>query len=254
MNHIFEFPSFDTNSLHFYIFITYAISWIIQLLYFLVFYIRIAFKINQKSATEKKEPVSVIICAQNEAENLKNNLPAILEQNYENFQVIVVNDCSTDNSQDILSEMMTRYPNLYVTRIDKDEKFSHGKKLALTVGIKAAKNEWLLFTDADCKPADKNWIASMASNFTEKTDIVLGYGGSIKSKGLLNRLIRFDNLFIALQYFTFARAGIPYMGVGRNLAYRKSLFFKARGFASHHHIISGDDDLFVNQNASKKKY
>jgi hypothetical protein len=124
--------------------------------------------------------------------------------------------------------------------------------LAVTIGLKAAKNEWVLLTDADCKPVSKNWISKMQANFNKNTDIVLGYGAYSKQKGFLNKLIRFDSLFIAMQYFTFAKAGMPYMGVGRNLAYRKSVFFKNKGFASHLKIKSGDDDLFVNKIANKK--
>jgi len=118
------------------------------------------------------------------------------------------------------------------------------------VGIKGAKHEHLLFTDADCKPLDNQWVKTMMRNFSDKTEIVLGYSKYEKLPGLLNKLIRFDTLNIAIQYLSFAKAGSPYMGVGRNLAYKKSLFFKHKGFATHYHIVSGDDDLFINQAAT----
>ncbi|HRX68490.1 MAG TPA: glycosyltransferase [Tenuifilaceae bacterium] len=227
---------------------------IIQLFFYLNFYLRVALPRKPKVTTDKKNqpPVSIVICARDEELNLKSFLPSVLEQDYPDFEVIVVNDCSTDDTDMLLDVFTRKYPNLRYTTIKQDDKFTHGKKLALTVGIKAAKNSWLLLTDADCKPVSNRWLASMASNFDDSTELVLGYGGYFPERGLLNKLIRFDAFFIAMQYMGFALAGSPYMGVGRNLAYRKELFFRNRGFASHSHIFSGDDDLFVHQVANKR--
>ena len=197
-------------------------------------------------------PVSVIICARDEEQNLRMNLPSILNQQYPDFEVVVINDCSKDGTEDVLKGFMKEYPYLKTTTIKEDKKFKHGKKLALTIGIKSASHEWLLLTDADCRPESEFWIDRMQRNFNAGTSIVLGYGGYYARKGLLNTIIRFDSLYIALQYFSYALAGVPYMGVGRNLAYRKSLFFKNKGFARHSHLISGDDDLFINETANGK--
>lgn len=229
----------------------FASALLVQLFYYLFFYLRIAF-FKVKDKKNEQFPVSVIICAKDEAKNLDNFLPSVLEQNYPEFEVIVVNDGSEDETEDVLKRLDNKYKHLYVTTIPKNNNFRQGKKLAVTIGLKAAKNEWVLLTDADCKPVSKNWISKMQANFNKNTDIVLGYGAYSKQKGFLNKLIRFDSLFIAMQYFTFAKAGMPYMGVGRNLAYRKSVFFKNKGFASHLKIKSGDDDLFVNKIANKK--
>jgi len=163
----------------------------------------------------------------------------------------VVNDCSTDETEDVLGEFLRKNKNLRTTTITPDRKFTHGKKLAITVGIKAAKHEWMVFTDADCNVESDQWLNRLQDNFTENKDIVLGYGGYKRRKGLLNKYIRYDTLLIAVQYISMAIAGKPYMGVGRNLAYRKSLFFKNKGFASHYNLLSGDDDLFVNETATK---
>ncbi len=229
----------------------FGFAFIVQLFYYLFFYLRIAFlKVTDKK--NEQFPVSVIICAKDEAQNLENFLPKVLEQDYPDFEVIVVNDGAEDETADVLKRFLNKYPRLYVTTLPKNTSMRQGKKLALTIGLKAAKNEWVLLTDADCEPVSKNWIRKMQANFKENTEIVLGYGGYFKRKGFLNKLIRFDSLFIAMQYFTFAKAGIPYMGVGRNLAYRKSVFFKNKGFASHLKLKSGDDDLLVNKIARKK--
>ncbi len=228
----------------------FVISFLVQVFYYLFFYLRVSSGKKYKYGAPRKEPVSIVICARNEAENLGRKLPLVLEQDYPEFEVIVVNDCSEDGTEQVLSRLKTRYTNLRSTIINKDAKFRHGKKLALTIGLKCAKYNWVLLTDADCSPAGPSWISQMQKHFVPSNDIVLGYGGYQKEKGLLNRIIRYDTFFIAMQYLSFALAGIPYMGVGRNLAYRRQLFFKNRGFASHLKLESGDDDLFINEVAT----
>jgi glycosyltransferase involved in cell wall biosynthesis len=230
----------------FYIFCTGAA---IQLFYYLYFYLAVSLN-NKNKKINTRPPVSVIICARNEAENLTAFLPAVLEQDYPDFEVIVVNDCSEDNSYDVLAGYLKKYPHLRISNVNKDPKFTHSKKFAQFIGIKAAKNEILLFTDADCKPESNKWIEEMVSDFSDGVNFVLGYGGYLRQKGLLNKYVRYDSLFIAMQYLGMAVRHIPYMGVGRNLAYRKSVFFRNKGFGSHSHLASGDDDLFVNSIAT----
>ncbi|MDR0828894.1 MAG: glycosyltransferase [Prevotellaceae bacterium] len=238
------------------------IAFIVQIFYYLYFYRGVLCR-KRKIAKDKKitknkiifnnsqPPVSVIICAKDEAENLLEFLPSVLEQNYSDYEVIVVNDGSWDNSEEILFEMSQKYPHLYVTALPNDVSVKSGKKLALTIGIKAAKNDILLFTDADCKPATNNWLSLMVRNMNENTEFVLGFGDYFRKKTLINHLISFDTLFIAMQYLGFAYRGFPYMGVGRNMMYRKSTFFRLRGFAGHLHLPAGDDDLIVNSAANK---
>jgi cellulose synthase/poly-beta-1,6-N-acetylglucosamine synthase-like glycosyltransferase len=233
------------------VFCIFSTAAAIQLFYYLFFYLSVHLKIPSENKGSR-QPVSVIICARNEADNLETFLPSILEQDYPEYEVIVVNDCSEDNSYIILGNFMIKYPHLKVSTVNKDPKFTHNKKFAQFIGIKAAKNELLLFTDADCKPESDKWLEGMTSHFDEKTDFVLGYGGYIKENGLLNKYIRYDCLTIAMQYLGMAIRGIPYMGVGRNLAYRRSVFFNNKGFGLHNHIISGDDDLLVNTVANGK--
>lgn len=227
-----------------------AIAWGVQIFYYFYFFLQIHRyrKVNEKQTLD---PVTVIICAKNEANNLLKNLPLVLEQDYPEFQVVVVNDGSNDETSDILAEMQTKYKHLYVTKIEHTHPYPHAKKLAQTIGIKAARFDQLLFTDADCCPVSVNWIHCMQSNFLPKKEIVLGYGTYETKKGLVNKFIRMDTIWIAQQYFSFAIRGIPYMGVGRNLGYRRSLFFNNKGFANQLHLQSGDDDLFVNQTANK---
>lgn len=224
----------------------------IQLFYHWYYFSRIFWRKVPISNSIPDLPVSVIICAKNEYSNLKENLPLILEQDYPDFEVILVNDFSQDDSYFLLKSYEEKYKNFRVVHLRENVNFFEGKKLALAVGIKSAKNEHLLLTDADCKPNSSQWIREMAKNFSATTEIVLGYGGYFARPGFLNKLIRFDTITIAMQYMGLALAGKPYMGVGRNLSYKKSLFFKSGGFTSHYKVKSGDDDLFINKVAGKK--
>lgn len=196
----------------------------------------------------KNISVSVIICAKNEAENLKTFVPLILSQDYSDFEVILINDNSTDDTLNVMEDFRDKHNNVKIVNVKPIEKYWGNKKYALTLGIKAATNDFLLFTDADCKPLSKYWIRDMSSHFSNKKTIVLGYGSYEKIKGsLINKLVRYETFITAIQYLSYAKLGQPYMAVGRNLAYRKELFFEANGFMKHMHVKSGDDDLFVNQ-------
>jgi glycosyltransferase involved in cell wall biosynthesis len=230
-----------------YIFLTVTA---LQLFFWGIFFARLVFGKQQKNDISELPGVSVVISAKNEYLRLKKFLPHILEQDYPNFEVIVVNHASTDETEYFLKELNLKYPHLKTLFVQDEINFFHGKKFPLSVGIKSAKNEIVLLTDADCYPASPNWIREMALGYLNKTQIVLGYGGYEERKGLLNKLIRYDTLKVALLYFSFARWGLPYMGVGRNLSYTKSLFYQQGGFMSHYKILSGDDDLFVNKAAT----
>ncbi|HLN54686.1 MAG TPA: glycosyltransferase [Bacteroidales bacterium] len=231
------------------IFLIFTVSTAIQIFYYCYYYLAVHYNRESRQAVSLN-PVSVIICARNEASNLREFLPAVLSQDYPDYEVIVVNDCSEDETYNVLGEYLAKYPRLRVSTINKDPKFTHSKKLAQFIGIKAAKNEILVFTDADCKPDSDQWLKKIASRFDQRTSYVLGYGGYFSAKGLLNAYIRYDTAFIAMQYLGMAIRGIPYMGVGRNMAYRKEEFFRNRGYGFHSSLISGDDDLFINSNAA----
>jgi cellulose synthase/poly-beta-1,6-N-acetylglucosamine synthase-like glycosyltransferase len=214
-----------------------------------LYYWCIFFRLARKKDKEEKsghKGVSVVICARNEYYHLKDNLESVLEQDYPDFEVIVVNHASDDDSAFLLARLAEQYPNLKIVEIRENLNFFTGKKFPLSIGIKSAKKEIVLLTDADCKPAGKNWISEMQKHFDKSAEIVLGYGAYEHKPGLLNKLIRFDTAQVAIQYLSFALAGMPYMGVGRNMAYKKSLFYENHGFISHYDIDSGDDDLFIN--------
>tara|TARA_B100000809_G_scaffold177125_1_gene174588 strand:+ start:953 stop:2095 length:1143 start_codon:yes stop_codon:yes gene_type:complete len=233
-----------------YLVVVYLGSFVVQLFYYLFIFSRLAF-FKPKDNNLETIPVSVIICAKNERDNLLAFLPDYLGQNYPIFEIIVVNDSSVDDTDDVLRAFALQYKTLKIVNVPDTDRFYGSKKFALTLGIKAAQYDHVLLTDADCKPSSPNWIKLM-SQYAKKKGIVLGFGAYERKKGLLNKLIRFETFYTALQYLSFAQAKLPYMGVGRNLGYQSELFFKNKGFASHHHILSGDDDLFINEISNKR--
>lgn len=219
----------------------------VQLIYLLIFLIAFA-RERRTSTSNIPVGVSVIVCAHDEEENLRTLVPILLSQNHPNYEVIIVDDRSNDNTYDFLLKMTSENPKLRMVTVRDLPKHTTGKKFALTMGIKAAKHDWVLLTDADCRPGP-NWIHGMSQQFVSDSNIVLGFSAYEKHPGLLNSFIRFETFVTAIQYVGFALMGRPYMGVGRNLAYRRKLFLESKGFHSHLDILGGDDDLFVNQNA-----
>lgn len=244
-----QMPEINLHSISFWIVALFALVSLWQMGVYLFVYGKVAFY-KEPARNENYPPVSVVICAKNEADNLTEYLPKILTQEYPEFEVVVVNDCSWDNTEDVLREYGKIFPNLKTILIKEDEYYKHGKKFALMVGIKGTKYEHLLFTDGDCYPNSNHWIKEMMKGYAPGKEIVVGYGPYKKEKSFLNKLIRFDTFMIGLQYLSAGLANKTYMGVGRNLSYKKDLFFKNKGFATHYHITSGDDDLFVNQAAT----
>ena len=223
---------------------------LIQLFYFAYFYKRLAFFKDEKTSTEMP-PVSIVIAARNEFQNLSQNLELILNQQYPEFEVIVVLDQTYDESPDLLYALKQKYAKLKSAVVPLNDRFDGGKKLAITLGIKAAKYNRLLFTDADCRPVGSRWIQAMVARSAEANAVVIGYSPYKRAKGMLNAVIRFDNLLAGMNYISFALARMPYMGVGRNLSYTKEKFFENGGFKSHYALKSGDDDLFVNEMAGR---
>ncbi len=229
------------------VFFVFIIATTIQLFFWLGIFSKLAFFKEKATIDAKEKPVSVIICAKNEAENLQKNLPRFLNQNYRSFEVIIVNDYSTDKTVEVVLNFQAKYPNL---RLIHSGSTLPGKKAALSKGIEAAFFEIIAVSDADCYPASLDWLKTMQSVVDNQTQIGLGYSPYYAEKRFLNLFIRFETVYTATQYLSFALIGLPYMGVGRNLIYTKPLFQKNKGFHKHMHIASGDDDLFIKEAAN----
>ncbi len=223
---------------------------VVQISYYGLLFSQFSFA-KEETKSNEKPFVSILIACRNEAKNLQKNLPIILDSDYPNFEIILVDDASSDDTFSCMQDFQKENKNLKIIQIPKTATYNGNKKNAITQAIAQAEHEHLLFTDADCIPQSNSWISEMAAHFTTNKQLVLGYGAYKKNRGWLNKLIRFETLFTAWQYFSYAKVGKPYMGVGRNIAYTKSLFEKEKGFESHQTIRSGDDDLFVNQVGTK---
>lgn len=229
------------------------IASVIFQLYFIVFvFAKIIWYHSPKITSKKNQGVSVIVCAWNELENLRILIPLLNSQKYSTFEIIIINDRSCDGTHDFLLLECTQYEKLRFIKIDKTPEHLSSKKYALTSGIKSANYENILLTDADCRPQSSHWISGMAECMTVDKQIVLGFSPYFKEKGFLNNLVRYETFITATQYLSFAIKGIPYMGVGRNLMYKKSLFLNNEGFAKHINVLGGDDDLFMNDVANHK--
>ena len=226
-----------------------AASLLVQLCFYLFFFVRLSvYKVETEALGT--EPVSVIICAWNEEDNLRAHLESVLHQDHPQFEVIVVNDHSTDETDILLHEWQKAFPHLRHIDLNRENANMRGKKFAVSMGIKGAKYDRVVFTDADCRPSSNQWLRRMSGAMADGKEVVLGFGGFEQQPGLLNMLFRYEAVHIAMQYMSYALAGMLYMGVGRNLAYRKELFYKTKGFIRHRHIKSGDDDLLVNEVAT----
>lgn len=228
---------------------------LIQVLYLLCLYLRIPRR--QKQAEQDNlpfqtecPPLSVILYACESCTHLRHNLTAILEQDYPQFEVIVITDGADDGSTDYLTQLQARYPHLYHSFIPDSSRYISHKKLGLTLGIRASKYDWLVITTPDCHPASNRWLRLMARNFTPATGVVIGYSGYERGKGWLHKRAAYNALSQAMRYLGLADGGHPYMALGRNLAYRKELFYQNKGFSNHLNLLHGDDDLFVNQVAT----
>ncbi len=200
-------------------------------------------------AAAERAFVTVLICAHNEAENLRKNLPVILKQDYTDitgrrlFNVLVVDDGSDDGTAAMLAELTNQYEHLEVVRVI--DKQSVGKKAALKEGVRRSVGKWLLLTDADCVPASEQWLALMVQPLSVGKEIVAGYGGYFKARGLLNAFIRWETLHTWLQYSSYIKMGRPYMAVGRNMACDSELLSWAMNEPLWESLPSGDDDLFI---------
>jgi glycosyltransferase involved in cell wall biosynthesis len=235
------------------IFLGFFLIIFIQLFYYLFFFLRLAIYKTKTKNISQTYPVSVIICSRDEAANLVKNLPGSLVQKYStSHEVIVVNDNSLDESKYILEEFQRTFKQLHLIELKQEARFIPGKKFPLSIGIKTAKYEIVLLTDADCVPASEYWIEKMQQGYGDGIEIVLGYGPLHKKKGFFNKMVRWETFHTALQYLSYAQSGMAYMGVGRNLSYKKSVFFRHKGFSAHNHVPGGDDDLFINNAATKK--
>lgn len=256
INNDMDFLDYQFNTVGFYFAIILGIIILFQILYYFIVYGRVAFFKDNKLTTDEKQKyipsVSVVMCVKDDAYNLEKKLPIILEQEYPNFEVVVVNDASKDETEYVLRVLQEIYPNLNVVNLYNNVNGFLGKKYPLSLGIKSAKNEIILLTESDTMPLNYNWITTMVKGFKQKKDIVLGFTNFEQKPTFLNTLMHYENLTSAMNYLGNAMLNNPFMGQGRNMAYKREFFFETGGFISQYNISVGEDDLFINKNANSK--
>jgi len=232
--------------------IVFAAMVFFQILYYWIVFGRIAFfnpKKHSITAATEFSSVSVILIAEKDYHNLRKNLTSILEQNYPDFEVVVVNSSPQETSSFyLLKSLNNQYPNLKMVELPDVRTFYSKKKFLIAIGVKESSKDILLFTNTDCQPDSPYWIRSMVSQMNNKKQLILGYAGAAAA----NRFYRLDMLNTSLTYLSLARCGMPYTGTGNNLACSRELFNEANGLVSHYAISYGEDTLFINKNATKK--
>lgn len=245
---------FFYNQFSFIVLVCFGVTLLVQLFYHWGVFSKVAFFKNkhQKKTDAELEPVSVVICARDAYEYLTELLPVLLRQDYPDFEIVVVNDCSDDETEEYLKDLERKEPRIKPVQLRQHLNFFNGKKFPLSMGIKSAQNDLIVLTDFNCMPTTDQWLRSVVDCYEKRTEVVIGYSPFVHKKSSLNRIMRFDALQQGLLYLSAALKGHPYMGIGKNLSYRKELFYRNKGFTSHYTTSVGDDDLFISQVATKK--
>ncbi len=252
------FSLFQFSTIEWILFGTLCLCFMMEMFFFIFLYKK-PYSYERKRATQiipdrELPPLSVIITSKNDSENLEKNLPFILEQDYPIFEVVVVNNASTDDTDMILNKLQLQYPRLYHTFVPTEAENINGKKRALTIGIKAAKYEHLVFTEPHCQPSSSQWLKAYGEAYVQGHDIILGISKFNIDKRVRTRtFILYENLIHTLQYIAMAIRKKPFMANGENMGYRKQHFFENKGFSSILHIEGGEDNVFINKTAKKKK-
>ena len=245
---------FDYNNLSFILLIVFGVCLVIQLLFHWAQFSKVAFyKRNARpKLDEELEPASIVLCARDAYEYLTELIPVLLNQDYPDFEIVVVNDCSDDETEEYLKDLERREPRVKPVQLKQHLNFFTGKKFPLSMGIKSAQNDLIVLTDFNCMPVNDQWLRSVVNRYNHQTEIVIGYSPYVQKKGSLNHLMRFDALQNGLLYLSAALNHHAYMGIGKNLSYRKELFYRNQGFISHYTTTVGEDDLFINKVSTKK--
>lgn len=234
------------------ILIIFGVVTLIQLVYYYVIYGRFAFHRKKSAFGFRDIPLSVVVVVRDDAAQLLQTLPYLLEQQYDFFEIVVVNDRSRDeNSLHAIKEYKERYSNIKIVDLSTAVSTSRGKKMAISMGIKCATYDHILLTSPNCIPASKQWLSLMAQNFQFQQKIVLGYNTFVKKNNPFNHFLHYDNLIGAVQYFSHALLHSTYRGDINNVAFVRPLFYQQKGFISYNHLLYGEEDIFIHRAANK---
>lgn len=232
----------------FYAFIVFTA---IQIIYYLTFS-SLFFKSKKTNKINTKPPISLLIFVKNSAAYLEKNLTYFLNQDYPEFEILLIDNCSSDDTDEVLEKIKTKHKKVRIINVENNESFWANKKYTYTLAIKAAKYNHLLFSEIIAKPISKNWILEMSNQISDKKSLVLGYTKHNTSKGFMNLLIRFNDVLDALKAFTFTKFNTPFRASAYNFSFTKDNFFRVNGFIKHIKINYGKDDLFLRDAYFKK--
>lgn len=252
-----EFLNYQPTTLTLTLAICIAALILIQALYYILVFGKVSSFVSKKKK-QKEEPsetlpaVSVVIATKNEEFFLKENLGLFLEQDYPEFEVIVVNDASTDDTQYVLKAFSKLYPRLNVVNIVENVNKFKGRKFPISLGVKAAKHDRIILAGADCVPSGFDWLKSIVGGFSGGKELVLGYVALSNAKSLAGKIMQYDNVTTTMNYMGLGLSGLAYRGNGKNLAFSKNLFFSVGGFTKHYNYTLGEDDIFVSQVATRR--
>lgn len=252
-----NFENVLTNTYTLILLALLLLSFVALSLYYGLFWFRVGrFKRDvvskQPSANGQQPSVSVVMVVHNEAEFLKSSLPYLLEQDYPDYEIVIVDYTSTDDTRYVLRVCSENYPNLKPILFPHDVNMFQGKKYPLSIGIKSATKDVILLTEAESVPRSFDWVSQMMKGYCGDTQIVMGCN-IVKSNGtLLGAFQQYENMTYNASYIGAMAMGNPFTATGRNLSFRRDFFFKQGGFISHYSIPDGADDLFVNANANSR--
>ncbi len=227
----------------------FAAALLVQLFY-LILIAKFIFGKRKRTGSENQPSVSIIVTSRNYLSHLEDLIPALLEQDYPDFEVVVVDDCSSDGTEWYLKELKMRYANLKTTQIIQETDFPNA--LAITVGIRAASKEWLIFLTPLCRVSGSDWLKSYAQQFTPKKDAIVGYVNYSKAKGSSKRTFRYENFYSFLLFGTARALGLQMPISENNMAYRRETFLQMKGFAAVLDSPFSENELFLNKIAGRK--
>lgn len=201
----------------------------------------------EESDSEQQPSLSVVITVHDNAREIERHLPSMLQQQYDGkWEVIIVDESSTDDTQDVLIRMKATYPQLYTTFIPESSHYVSRKKLALTVGIKASHNDWIVMTEIDCRAQNSRWLQTLAAYADNKRDLIMGYTAYDDETPAYWHYDRLQTLCYQMRRM---KNGIAYRNVGANLMFRKSAFLRQNGFLQNLTYLRGEYDFIVNEMA-----
>ncbi len=220
----------------------------VQLMYHVFLFSRLAFYRKATTSNNLTAKISVVVCCKNEIQTIPQLIEQLKLQQYPDYEIIIVDDCSDDGTFEYLNKLQQK--NLFVYQVVKS---IAGKKELLEFGIRNATSDWILVCDADCLPRSSNWIQSMTQAIqNEQTEIVLGYAPFTEEKAWVNLFSRYENFHTGITYLSMAIAKHAYMGVGRNMMFKKSLYNKYIEQVKSIPTLSGDDDLLINMSSNRE--